>query len=509
MIRWLLPTENIDPDTLRRGLRAWRGDGLCSQVRDALVTGPFLVAFALGLGASNTVIGLLSAVGPLTQLVQLPAVAIITRLRARKVVAFWTALPGRLTWVFIAFIPWLAPASSRVGLLVSALLLSSALGTIAGAAWNPWMRDFIPESEAARLFAHRLSAGTAASAATSLIAGAAVDDWLPRVLPPLAPYSAVFLTGTVVGVIGLLFLARIPEPRMPSAEARPLGDILRAPFQSRNFRQLILFLGTWNFAVNLASPFVTVYLLRRLEVSMAWAVGLSVVSQVANAYFLRLWGPLADRFGHTTVLRVSGALFVVNLACWPFAGLFAARTVTLAIIIGLHLLGGAASAGITLCAGTVALKFAPRGESTAFLATNALVSGAAAAIAPVLAGISADWFETQRISVAISWTSTLGAGARVQLLPMDLHGLDFLFVLAATGGLYALHRLLAVQEGGAAERRAVVSALALELGRHIRYPMRMVTTLIGVRDLVDFPYTVLGQVAPERRKATRAHSPPG
>jgi hypothetical protein len=52
----------------------------------ALTGGAFLVAFALSIGASNKVIGLLAAIGPMAQLLQIPAVALVDKIRLRKLI---------------------------------------------------------------------------------------------------------------------------------------------------------------------------------------------------------------------------------------------------------------------------------------------------------------------------------------------------------------------------------------------------------------------------------------
>lgn len=45
------------------------------------------------------------------------------------------------------------------------------------------------------------------------------------------------------------------------------------------------------------------------------------------------------------------------------------------------------TAGVSLCAGNIALKLAPQGRAAAYLAVNALVAGAAATIAPISGGL--------------------------------------------------------------------------------------------------------------------------
>ena len=79
MIQWLRPHDQIDEQQVHTGLRMLVCDGACSQAMGAFTGGAVLVAFAVLLGASNLVIGLLAAVGPLTQILQIPTVLLVDR----------------------------------------------------------------------------------------------------------------------------------------------------------------------------------------------------------------------------------------------------------------------------------------------------------------------------------------------------------------------------------------------------------------------------------------------
>jgi MFS family permease len=294
--------------------------------------------------------------------------------------------------------------------------------------------------------------------------------------------------GAAAALLGLVFLARIPEPVMPPATHRPWGDIVRAPLRNREFRALVAFLATWTFAINLSTPFFTVYLLRRLELPMAAVIAFAVLSQLTAALVLRAWGVMADRFSTLTVLRVSCAGFLLSVACWPLVGLAVTPWVALAGVAIIHVLAGLTSAGVNLASGTVTMELAPRGAAAGYLAPNALISGAASALAPVLAGLSADWLETQRLSVTL----------------IDFHGLDFLFVATVVVGLYAIHRILGVTERASTTRRVVLAALIEEMRQQMPQPLRTITTVPSVRDLVYFPFSRLGRLLPERRAARRA-----
>jgi len=67
-----LVRDTLTEEEVQSGLRSVIKDGLASQTMATLTGGVFLVALALKLGASNLVIGLLAAIPPLTQLIQIP-----------------------------------------------------------------------------------------------------------------------------------------------------------------------------------------------------------------------------------------------------------------------------------------------------------------------------------------------------------------------------------------------------------------------------------------------------
>ena len=92
MLRWLQPQDQIEEWQVQSGLRMLLCDGACSQAMGAFTGGAVLVAFAVLLGASNLVIGLLAAVGPLTQILQIPAVFLVDRTGVRKVLVVLSSL---------------------------------------------------------------------------------------------------------------------------------------------------------------------------------------------------------------------------------------------------------------------------------------------------------------------------------------------------------------------------------------------------------------------------------
>ena len=476
--------ENITEEELQRGLRSVTADGVMSHLMGVLTGGVFLVAIALKLGASNFQIGLIAAIPPLMQLVQLPAIFLIQKFRSRKTVAVYSALIGRFGFLLIALSPFLFSPSIGLLILVISVLFYSGFGGIGGCAWNSWMRDLVPENQMGSFFSNRLRIATILGIFVSLLASMFIDLWrksFPDV--EIYAYSGLFLVGFLVGLIGVLYLSRTPEPAMKVQKTEFL-KILTQPFKDVNFRRLMIFLGSWSFAVNLAAPFFTVYMLSRLGLDLSMIVALSIVSQVFNFTFLSLWGKWADKFSNKSVLAVSGPLFMLSILGWTFTTMPEKYFLTLPILVIIHIVMGIAVAGVTIASGNIGLKLAPKGYATAYLATNALVSSFAAGIAPILGGIFADFFAARNLSLVLKWASP---NRELAFQALNFQHWDFLFGLAFLIGLYALHRLSTVQEQGEVDDEVVRA----EFMDAIKRPIRSLSTGAGLFQIISYPYSFI------------------
>src|SRR4051812_7567694 len=89
------PTGSSAPPQYDRTLRLVLYDGVASETMSSLTTGVFLAGFAVELGATNLQIGALAAVPALTQLIQIPAVVLVERLRVRRRIAVISSVIGR------------------------------------------------------------------------------------------------------------------------------------------------------------------------------------------------------------------------------------------------------------------------------------------------------------------------------------------------------------------------------------------------------------------------------
>lgn len=253
----LQPKDLLTPDETKSGLKALINDGLASQAMTTLTGGAFLAAFALKLGASNMMIGLLAAIPPLAQLLQIPSLYLVERVRNRRAISVYASAASRAFWLLIAVIPFVFSTEAGLSVLLTTLLLHSAFAAVSNCAWNPWMRDLVPQGQLGSFFAKRMRLASILGVVLSMIAGVYIDFWKRAFISYEAyGYSILFFLGFAAGMLGVYFISTIPEPKMVAKEKeRSLLKLLLQPFQDVNFRNLTLFSGWWSLAANLAAPF--------------------------------------------------------------------------------------------------------------------------------------------------------------------------------------------------------------------------------------------------------------
>lgn len=490
----LQPVDSIDADGYDETKRWLLRNGIAGQVMETLAIGTFLTAFALHLGASNAFIGLIAALPHLSSLGQLFGVIMVEKLRNRRLICVGAAFIGRVALIGLPAAAIIGDPLISLPLLFLAIGLRYGMGAIVSCSWNSWLRDLIPDSERGKLMGRRLMYMTAMGMIASLAASGFIDLW-PRMSPTdiRFAYSALFGGAVVAGFIGVYCMAKMSEPRMPPSDGPlDLRRRLSEPFKDENFRKLMFFLASWNFAANLAAPFFTVHMLTRLGLDLFPVTILAMCSQIANMIVLQSFGRIADRMSNKAVLVVAAPLFITCTFAWIFTTATDARWAVLLILASVHILTGVATAGVSIATTNIAMKLAPVGNSTSYLATNSLVSSTSAGLAPMIGGLCADFFAHQKLSILFRWNS---GDHDATFETINLEHWDFYFVMAAIIGLFSLHRLAMVREEGTIDQRAVLN----EVFTDVRRTIRNISSIAGLRVAAEFPFHLLQRVKLRRK----------
>ena len=488
------PKPTLSAQELDHGLRMVSLEGMLSLGFFSITTSGFLAAFALALGANNFQIGIIAAIPFITQIIQIPAILLVEKVKRRKLIAVSTWIPAQALWILMALIPVFisVPGGAAISLLMVLLAVRGVLASVTACGWNSWLRDLIPQQILGRFFSKRLALATTVAVIFSLSAGFFVDYWQASVPAGSAVlgYTIAFLFGAIfLGMASPVLMSITPEPLVqPMMEGQPsLWKTITSPLKDKNFRQLIKFLLFWGFASNLAIPFFAVYMLQRLDMSLTSVIALSVLSQMFNILFLRVWGRFVDRFGTKVILSICASLYLLVIFGWVFTTMPEHHFLTTPLLVILHIFAGIATAGVTLTVGTIGLKLAPQGQATSYLAGASLATNLGAGLGPLCGGLFVDYFSVRQFAIDVTWidpTHTL------QFPALYLTGFDFLFVVAFVIGLITLNTLTKLREEGEVSREIVLD----ELMSQTRTMNRAVSSVPGLNFVSMFPYSYLRRI---------------
>jgi MFS family permease len=494
MFKFLTPKPTISDKDLSQGLRWMALEGGFSQGFFSITTSGFLAAFALALGANNLEIGILAAIPFIMQVVQLPSIWLVEKVRWRKAIAVLSWFPAQLLWIPMALIPYFMdiPGRGAISLLLLLMSCRGLLTAVCNTAWNGWIRDLIPQSILGRFFSRRLILATIIGMAFSLGAAFFVDYWdsITTGTDVIHGYIYVLLFGAIfLGLVSPVLMSLIPEPLMqpPPAPQPSMRQRLTAPLNDHNFRRLLVFLLTWGFASNLAIPFFAVYMLVRLGFPLALVIGFSILSQLFNIIFLRVWGRYVDRFGSKVVLSICASLYLLVIFGWIFTTMPERYFLTIPLLVVLHIFAGIATAGVNLSVATIGLKLAPKGESTSYLAGASLATSIGAGLGPLCGGLLADFFAARQLNLTFTWVSP---DSFVEMPALSIIGLDFLFGIAFLFGIITLGMLAGIREEGEATREAVLESLIYPA----REVPRQVSSAPSYSLLNNFPFVYLKRI---------------
>jgi MFS family permease len=451
------------PTAVRRPLLV---DGVLSRLMDALSGGAILAGLGLLAGADNLQLGILAALPFLAQVVQLPAVGLLLRLRDRRRIVVLCAGLARLLLLLLAILLVVRPAVLDAPLLLATMAALAVLAVVATAAWNWWMRDLLPPEELGSFFSQRLRGATLVSIVALLGAGAVLDAFTADGNAARG-YAVLLGLAGLAGRGGVAALARTPHaPPPPSPSAR--RSLQRMAHAFRNAPKGVLAaLSLSTVAATFALPFTAVYLLRGLGYSYLLVVSMSVLSLVAYLLALRGWAHVSDRHGDRSLLALALATLGLALAGWVAAGWAPGWGLT-AWLAGLHFLAGFALGGIELANTNLLLRTTPADEAAAHLAVVSVVRAAVAGLGVVAAG--ALW-------------QGLGSGVLWSAWGWQLRGFQVLCAVSLVVTMAAAVSLRAMPAGA--------TGPVVDVARAVRREVHQMSSVAGIRGLIHaVSYTV-------------------
>lgn len=268
------------------------------------LTSIYLVAFALALGANNTIVGILGALPFLASIItQIPGAELVQHYTRKNIYLALTTV-GRLFWIPLLATPFLL--TKPLLFVVLFYFLSRIFESITDPAWFSLLADVVPTKERGAFSSKRLRLLGLFGTIAMILGGL----WLKQ-YPKESPtgFAIMFAVGILLGLLANTIVRSVKEPPYPDHEHHPIKEFFTL---SGPLKKFTIFSVAFNFAFMLASPFFAVYMLKNLDISYEYygiATSITIIAQLITSSYI---GKLADKYGDKpiAILGVLGTTLV-------------------------------------------------------------------------------------------------------------------------------------------------------------------------------------------------------
>lgn len=363
--------------------------GLATSAVNALSTGPLVTAYALALGAGTVTLGCLQAVWPIANLVHLPVSYFIEKGKSLKKIAVFSSLISRPFWLIAALAAFWKGSDLSLTLFTISYFLAFIIGSIAGGAFLPWIKELVYPRLMNGFFAHRikyilLTRILFVSMATGII-------WvIQRYYPDyeIYTYSFFFAIAFLMGLYATWTLYRISDKPIVPVKGKSFFQKIVFTFKNKSFVALLFSLSSINFSMNFITPFTVVFMLTYLKLSVGMTMLFTILWQLTDSFTITHWSKRTKTTNvNKTLIEASyfyicgGILFLLTLFSTNYP------IVIFSLLILAHFIIGIGSAGLNLGINDVAVSYVPQKMSSVYISINNTFRFLFAALAPITAGI--------------------------------------------------------------------------------------------------------------------------
>lgn len=278
------------------------------------LTQNYFSPFLLALGGSAAHIGLLNSLTNLiASLAQLPSDTLTRYFRSRQVI---TAAFVFLQSVTLGLLAWIALAHvANVYLTIAVITCFSGFGAVVQPCWVSMLSDMVAETRRGKYFGWRTHRLGMTIIVTTLFTGLALY-YFERVDLAFG-FFCVFAAAAATRFLSFIYIRKIVDPplRFTPESHFNLWDFL-SQVKTSNFAQFVFFTAGVNFAVNLAAPFFTVFMLQDLAMNYIEFTLINLAAPVVLYAIIERWGLHADIVGNIKVLRVVAPMFGLIPLLW-------------------------------------------------------------------------------------------------------------------------------------------------------------------------------------------------
>ncbi|HTY44020.1 MAG TPA: MFS transporter [Patescibacteria group bacterium] len=336
--------ENLEKEkTMKLSIKEGAASSVMSGAGDSYIT-----PFAIALNANNAQLGFLGSLsgflGPLSQI----GGSRLMEKYPRKKIFFIGAFLQASMWIPILLLAILMNKNILSSYLPYFLIVFYSIyaifGSIGGPAWFSLLGDIVPEKIRGKYFGKRNTTSAIVALVVTLGAAFLLDYFKTKGIL-LICFSILFGIAAIAKFVSSALLRRHYDPKLKLNDGYYFSFfqfLKKAP--KNNFGKFTIFTFFFYFAVQISSPFFSVYMLKNLGFDYLTYTLVNVAQSLVSLLTFSFWGKFSDKYGNLRALKICSFILPFVPVAWIFS-----RSPVYLILVP-QLISGIAWAGFNLSA---------------------------------------------------------------------------------------------------------------------------------------------------------------
>ena len=342
------------------------------------ISATFLSVFAVRLGASTTVVGLLASLPALVNIFWLiPAARIVEGRGHRLPLIVWTGFFERTRCLLIALAPLMGGYSPHA--LVAIVALTTFPEAMASVAFTSALADLVPVEKRARVVSLRNVLVSLTSTMAVFMGGRFLD-----LVPFPLNYQLLFVAAFLTSLVSLRYVSRLEiRDEAVRARRRPrelltlrVRRFLETLWGRADFVRFSVAAFLFHWGLHLPAALYPIYRVRYLGLSDSWIGLLATVQSAVTIVAYLIWGRIMARRGNRPILVACS----LGMMLFPVLTGLSTRPEPLLVV---SFIGGVAGAGFDLGLFNTLLEVCPRERRPSYVAIYTTLINVTAFLGPM------------------------------------------------------------------------------------------------------------------------------
>lgn len=287
---------------------------LASSVLDTannkIASNSFIIAFAVYLGLSNFAIGIYAVLDTITNIIQIFAAPLFSRIGQSKYVVLTNYTIYRLSSVCFAFIPFLTDdIGNRTILFFLFAVIYAITGELGYITFVNWRMTLIKKEDRTKFASTRNIYKNTLVMVFSLLMGVVLDTFTSGG-NELYGFIILFFVIFLIAFIDIFIRITTYKPLIKDNKITVKETIIK-PATDKEFRKILIIGGLNRFAYGIGTMYLNVFILRYLKVDYLYYSILNILINFSEALFSKFWAKKSQDRNWNKVLAPMCLIYII------------------------------------------------------------------------------------------------------------------------------------------------------------------------------------------------------